>query len=98
MTELTLNRRKFIAGSTLVMGGLSIPGLLSASTFPPAISPTLPPAPHPRRKIAAVFLDMPFFDQSGLADRHQVPRKNQATVDYVSALTEEQLLRRHCYC
>lgn len=86
--SLRLDRRGFLAGTGIVLCGLSLSERMNAPTTRP---------PEIRAPQRAVFLQMPYFDRTGHGETYTPPRGNQATRDYLAGLGQEEFLRRHCY-
>ena len=85
--SLRLNRRGFIAGTGVILFGLSLSDRRNIVPRPPKI----------RTLQRAVFQQVPYFDFTGHGETYTPPHGNQATRGYLAGLSREEFLRRHWF-
>lgn len=83
-----LDRRGFLAGGIMLLCGLSLPERENAPTD------RLPEIRAPQR---AIYMQMPYFDQTGQGETYTPSRGSQATRNYLAGLSREEFRRRHWY-
>ena len=88
---LELNRRGFLTGVSVALGGLPLQALAACDATAAA---KFSVNAQPRR---AIHQQLAYFDHDGVGEAWNAPRGNQSTRDYVNSLTQEEFLRRHWF-
>lgn len=91
VSGLELDRRGFLTGVSVALGGLPLQALAVTDAAPAAKSSV---KGQSRR---AIHQQLAYFDQDGVGEAWDAPRGNQSTRDYVNSLTQEEFLRRHWF-
>ena len=91
VSGLELDRRGFLTGVSVALGGLPLQALAAKDA---AAEAKVPAKGQPRR---AIHQQLAYFDHDGVGEVYDAPRGNQATRDYVAGLSQEAFLRRHWF-
>lgn len=91
VSGLELDRRGFLTGVTVALGGLPLQALAATDTAAAAKATS---KGKPRR---AIHQQLAYIDHDGVGEVWDAPRGNQSTRDYVNSLTQEEFLRRHWF-
>jgi hypothetical protein len=91
VSGLELDRRGFLTGVSVALGGLPLQALATTGS---AVAERAAPKGQARR---AIHQQLAYIDYRGVGEAYDAPRGNQSTRDYVASLTQEEFLRKHWF-